>query len=889
MVHQEFDTVDVVRLEVETDPTGLVNLVQNPSGELGGWGWITTLSDSAMSGLAGPFLQYERTVAGASSFTTEALPIAAGQYAAARWEGVTATGAAYVRARFEWLNSAGGLLSSSAQTGYVSTNTTTGLLSAVVAPASTAFVRLRFDVYLTNAGANPSGSHLWKLHQVTVAKASVSGELGELRTNLVPNPSFETSTTGWSADLGGGGTTLRVTGGGGAVGSAYWRIHPTSAEAKIGANYDAAGFAGYIPVTGGADYTLSAYVRSVAVSRTAQVSVTWYAGTGLPISSASGGAMATSTGGWSRISATFTAPSSAAKVIVKVQFLSVAAAEQHEVDGVMLEQASSLGTYFDGATADAGGWDYSWTGTAHASTSTAANSNLGYLPPVEYLNIIGESHTIRVDRKELNAGSLSATILSRTLDPSQSTLLRPGRRARLTALVDGVWETVIGGKLLEADVTYELKNPRIPTDKQARIAVVLVDPTQALANAGRPEGVATIDELPFVLEGAGVPWNVNGSGNQVPTANVTTNNESAKALDQVALTRDTAIGYAWMSRLGVTNVWDRDQIASGSPILLDEDDYSDIDLSFSTKDVINEVQVTVQSLGADGTTTETLYGPYTDDASIEQWGRYRKEFTVTGLDSAAVDALAAAILAAAATPRIRVNSIAVPLHTIARMEARALLDQYDEVRVVVTALGVDDTLRVRGLEHIIETKKWMLRLDFSDEGGVAVPTVQPPVQSGIRPDVGVIELFAGSTPPPGKLLCDGSSYAVADYPFLFAVIGYTFGGAGAFFDVPDLTDRFPIGSGTKALGTIGGAASRVLTAANLPPHSHTINHGHGLSARPAAGSLTSIAAQGGGSATVVTSSAVQDHAGSSGNGPGSSSPVDILNPWLSLNFIIRAA
>ena len=37
VVSQQFKTADVVRLEVETDPAGLVNLVQNPSGELGGW------------------------------------------------------------------------------------------------------------------------------------------------------------------------------------------------------------------------------------------------------------------------------------------------------------------------------------------------------------------------------------------------------------------------------------------------------------------------------------------------------------------------------------------------------------------------------------------------------------------------------------------------------------------------------------------------------------------------------------------------------------------------------------------------------------------------------------------------------------------------------------
>lgn len=869
---QEFNTVDVVRLEVETDPTGLVNLVQNPSGELGGWGWITTLSNSAMSGIAGPLLQYERTVAGASSFTTEALPIAAGEYAAARWEAVAAAGAAYVRARFEWLDSAGALLSSSAQSAYFSTTTTVGTAAPVVAPASTAFVRLRFDLYSDNTGTNPTGTHWLKLHEVTVATASTSGDLGETRVNLVSNPSFEVDAAGWHSPLT-DNIIARSTAVGGQSGSAAMSITTGAASRVMRVRC-----MNPIPVTAGKTYTFSAYHRrGTTPALFWAVSMTWYNGaTSLGV--VTGNPIVPTTTGWTRSIVTGTAPATATHAVVNTDSYTnaTAAGQTAYVDAALFEVADSAGAYFDGSTPSADGWDYSWNGTAHNSPSTAFNPSLTYyIPPVEYFDILGDSHEIRVTREQLNVGTLSATVLSRTLDPSQSDLLRPGRRARLSTLVDGVWETIIGGKLLEADVTYALKNPTVPTEKQARIEVVLIDPTQAVANAGRPEGVATIDELPFVLEGAGVPWNVNGSGNQVPTANVTTNNEGAKALDQVALTRDTVIGYAWMSRVGVLNAWDRDQIASGSPVLLDEDDYSELDLSFSTKDAINEVQITVQSLGADGTTTENVYGPFTDDASIGQWGRYRKEFTVTGLDSAAVEDLAAAILDAAATPRIRVNSLTIPLKDLDRVETHALRDLYDEVQVVLSDLGVDQVLRVTGLEHTITTEKWMLRLDFSDEGGVAVPTVQPPVQSGIRPDVGVIELFAGTTPPAGKLLCDGASYAVADYPYLHAVIGYTFGGAGASFNVPNLTDKFPIGSGTKALGTSGGSSVATLTAANLPAHTHQIQR--------------SAAANTGGGTRVALGDTSTAANGVTEANTGTATPFSVLNPWLSLNFVIRAA
>ena len=42
----------------------------------------------------------------------------------------------------------------------------------------------------------------------------------------------------------------------------------------------------------------------------------------------------------------------------------------------------------------------------------------------------------------------------------------------------------------------------------------------------------------------------------------------------------------------------------------------------------------------------------------------------------------------------------------------------------------------------------------------------------------------------GWLLCDGTSYSVSDYPNLFNVIGYTFGGSGDNFNVPNYKGKF---------------------------------------------------------------------------------------------------
>jgi microcystin-dependent protein len=52
----------------------------------------------------------------------------------------------------------------------------------------------------------------------------------------------------------------------------------------------------------------------------------------------------------------------------------------------------------------------------------------------------------------------------------------------------------------------------------------------------------------------------------------------------------------------------------------------------------------------------------------------------------------------------------------------------------------------------------------------------------------------------GWLLCDGTSYSVSDYPNLFNVIGYTFGGSGDNFNVPNCSGKFLQMDTSKSIG-----------------------------------------------------------------------------------------
>ncbi len=88
--------------------------------------------------------------------------------------------------------------------------------------------------------------------------------------------------------------------------------------------------------------------------------------------------------------------------------------------------------------------------------------------------------------------------------------------------------------------------------------------------------------------------------------------------------------------------------------------------------------------------------------------------------------------------------------------------------------------------------------------------------------VGEVWAQAGTHPELG-LLCDGTGYNPDYYSDLFDQIGYTYGGAGTVFNVPDLRDRGIVGnSAGKAEGTTGGADSVTLTVAQLPAHSHDV-------------------------------------------------------------------
>jgi len=191
--------------------------------------------------------------------------------------------------------------------------------------------------------------------------------------------------------------------------------------------------------------------------------------------------------------------------------------------------------------------------------------------------------------------------------------------------------------------------------------------------------------------------------------------------------------------------------------------------------------------------------------------------------------------------------------------------------------------------------------------------------------IGAILPFAGGTTPDGYLLCDGSEIERSKFGDLFDIIGVTFNGSAALagvntFRLPDLRGRFALGkdnmdnSGTiptsagpyidagggtagrvpdvqaTILGGAAGLSSVALTLANLPEHSHTLSTAtQDYAAVAVSTTLDPLATSGLGPTAPGQAQYLKD-SGSVKKPVGVTlgTAVGLMNPFLSMNFIIRS-
>ena len=140
------------------------------------------------------------------------------------------------------------------------------------------------------------------------------------------------------------------------------------------------------------------------------------------------------------------------------------------------------------------------------------------------------------------------------------------------------------------------------------------------------------------------------------------------------------------------------------------------------------------------------------------------------------------------------------------------------------------------LKNTSLTKRVLLELDFGNINVKSGGDINVDKPGKIKEDghdlvpAGCVMMWAGQNIPDGWFLCDGASKSKNNFPELFAALGYTYGGLGLSFNLPDFDDKFPKGNPTtNGSGNIGGQKEFAITKANLPPHKHSIAHGHSAS------------------------------------------------------------
>jgi microcystin-dependent protein len=135
-------------------------------------------------------------------------------------------------------------------------------------------------------------------------------------------------------------------------------------------------------------------------------------------------------------------------------------------------------------------------------------------------------------------------------------------------------------------------------------------------------------------------------------------------------------------------------------------------------------------------------------------------------------------------------------------------------------------LRLR--DQMREFLDWLLTVDGNIEDNVLEG-----IADRLTP-VGSIQMWASQSMPSTKwLLCNGQAVSRTTYASLFLRIGTVFGaGNGSTtFQLPNFTDRSPIGAGAQyTAGLEVGASTVALTASQIPRHTHPISSTGGFPA-----------------------------------------------------------
>lgn len=355
------------------------NLVPNPSATVNTTGWAATTGtltrDTTVSRSGGASFKITAGTGMDTPSGTSGIPVTPGvTYRFSFWaQGNNTTDTATFQC--SWYDS-GGALISSASPASTTMNTTAWVLVApanpstqYTAPSNAAYLRLSprisatstvwFDdimvspvepgvewpVYFDGDTAD-TAEETFSWSGTANQSASTATYTG--RVNLLPNPSWELDTSGWT------GTSRTVSAGAAPVisGTSYASVSSSTISAK---QYAIAGTA----------YTASGWFTRGSAARTVTIGIRFYngAGTELDPPTLTQTSLVTQDVP-ERRSMTRTAPAGTVSMSVVVSANNVT-----NGDAFLLEPSATLGDYFDGDSTAATGYYAYWTGTPHNSTA----------------------------------------------------------------------------------------------------------------------------------------------------------------------------------------------------------------------------------------------------------------------------------------------------------------------------------------------------------------------------------------------------------------------------------------------------------------------------------------------------------------------------------------
>lgn len=422
-----------------------------------------------------------------------------------------------------------------------------------------------------------------------------------------------------------------------------------------------------------------------------------------------------------------------------LRFLDVSApsgAQVYVKDVLIAQGASVPSEYFDGDTPG-----YAWDSEPHNSSSSTITS----LVPANHvrvevqtavdtwLDVTGPTTKVSISAEDSNSANLSVDIADADLDPLSSDELRRGRPVRVKGWDVASWSF----KDLFTGTIDSLSVKRNPREKRkVSISLTAVNAVSYLAGQTEPRGVATIDELRWLV--TGVPFNINGATTPLGTGAVVSKNDNASIWDEVLLTRDTALGYAWVDKSGVLQAWDANTIDTSIKAVISPDVYSELNADWDATQIINSVSINFMryNIGTE-TSAAFTYGPYVNQASIDQWGAYAQTFTLLGNPATESEATVAAhaqkILDRNSVAEYRPQSATVPFKTTHDLALVHKVDLNSRVSVVFEDNTQTMTMRVTGIKHTIEPDSWETEFTFAKADGVSSASTPPSTGYTVTP------------------------------------------------------------------------------------------------------------------------------------------------------------